>query len=66
MGKRTEDKGLHKEKGAPVVGGDEGTEAETDNEQGTLRTWDAALMTLGALQGFKQSHLYSAVLESAH
>lgn len=49
-----------------MVGGDEGTEAETDNEQGTLRTWDAALMTLGALQGFKQSHLYSAVLESAH
>lgn len=35
------------------VGGDKVRGTEVGNEQGTLKTWDATMMTLGALEGFK-------------
>jgi hypothetical protein len=34
------------------MGEDESKEPEIDSEQGTLRTWNGTVKTLGALEGF--------------
>lgn len=47
MDQRMEDKVKHTEKCAPVAGGDKVRGTEVDNEQGTLKTWDATMMTRG-------------------